>query len=256
MDASKVPSIPPGIASFSLPLEGKPADKGSFDLSGEHLFEENLSEGPRSSSKSKKGPNKGPITRGKAKRKMDEVLKENCDKTLRRHRMMRKTVVEEEGVELPTVDTTEGPGGDDQESKRGVVSSFPKNKGKTVTKEGPSNTLKYPPPDEHFEKNRKIFTTKGLGGATVVKRKQMFTLSTLEECEYVAKKGGVGVQSTFSGLIDAQQYATEEVDHLSMLLTQKKAEMALLKVEQDCKGTMQQWKNLVVYAIYNLRILN
>ncbi|MCD7459536.1 hypothetical protein HAX54_041200 [Datura stramonium] len=49
-----------------------------------------------------------------------------------------------------------------------------------------------------------------LGKGTVATKKQMFTLSALEECECVAKRGGVGVQSTISRLIDAQQHATKE----------------------------------------------
>lgn len=44
-----------------------------------------------------------------------------------------------------------------------------------------------------------------VGRGTVDTRKQMFTLSMLEKCECVAKRSGVGVQSTIFGLIEAQR---------------------------------------------------
>ncbi|MCD7466258.1 hypothetical protein HAX54_002806 [Datura stramonium] len=50
--------------------------------------------------------------------------------------------------------------------------------------------------------------------------------------------GGVGVQSTISKLIDAQQCATEEVDYLSVLVAQKEVEMTLLKATQTSKKTV------------------
>ncbi|MCD7457373.1 hypothetical protein HAX54_034970 [Datura stramonium] len=49
-------------------------------------------------------------------------------------------------------------------------------------------------------------------------------------------EGCVGVQSMILGLIEAQQCATEEVDHLLMLLAQKEAKIALLKVAHMFKG--------------------
>ncbi|MCD7465811.1 hypothetical protein HAX54_001979 [Datura stramonium] len=61
----------------------------------------------------------------------------------------------------------------------------------------------------------------------------MFTLSTLEECECVARQGGIGVQSTISGFIEAQRCGTEEIEHLTMLLAQRDAKIVVLKDAQS-----------------------
>lgn len=50
--------------------------------------------------------------------------------------------------------------------------------------------------------------------AIMVTRKEMFTLSTLEECECVLKKGGVGSNSTISNLIEAQETTTTKIMRL------------------------------------------
>ncbi|MCD7455116.1 hypothetical protein HAX54_027057 [Datura stramonium] len=54
----------------------------------------------------------------------------------------------------------------------------------------------------------------------------------LEVCEFVAKRGGIGVQSMISGLIEAQRHGTEEINRLTMFLTQRKTDLALLRAEQ------------------------
>lgn len=53
-----------------------------------------------------------------------------------------------------------------------------------------------------------------LGKDSVGTRKQIFTMSTLEECECVVQKGGVGSNSTISQLINAQESATAEIKRL------------------------------------------
>lgn len=53
-----------------------------------------------------------------------------------------------------------------------------------------------------------------LGKATMEITKQMFTMRTLEECECLLKKGGVGNNSTISQLIEAQESATAEIKRL------------------------------------------
>lgn len=53
---------------------------------------------------------------------------------------------------------------------------------------------------EHFEVP--------LGKAFVGTRKQLFIMSTLDECECVVKKGGVSSNSTISHLIDDQESST------------------------------------------------
>ncbi|MCD7451908.1 hypothetical protein HAX54_013987 [Datura stramonium] len=55
----------------------------------------------------------------------------------------------------------------------------------------------------------------------------------LEECECVAKKGGIGGQSTVSSFIEAQRRGTEEIKRLTMLVTQKDDEIAVLKAAQS-----------------------
>ncbi|MCD9646401.1 hypothetical protein HAX54_036210 [Datura stramonium] len=51
----------------------------------------------------------------------------------------------------------------------------------------------------------------------------MSSLSTLKECECVAKRSGVGGQSTISGLIETKQHGTYEIDRRTGLLGQKEA---------------------------------
>ncbi|KAK4357632.1 hypothetical protein RND71_023242 [Anisodus tanguticus] len=63
-----------------------------------------------------------------------------------------------------------------------------------------------------------------IGNATIGTRKQMFTMSTLEECECVPKKGGIGSNSTISSLIEAQERATADIERLQ-------AENALLMAQ-------------------------
>ncbi|MCD7466781.1 hypothetical protein HAX54_003798 [Datura stramonium] len=79
-----------------------------------------------------------------------------------------------------------------------------------------------------------------LGKGTVATIKQLFTLSTLEEYDCFAKRGSVGVQYTILGLINAQQYAMEEFDRLSMLVAQREDDMALLKAAQISKETVTE----------------
>ncbi|MCD7472398.1 hypothetical protein HAX54_013630 [Datura stramonium] len=60
----------------------------------------------------------------------------------------------------------------------------------------------------------------------------MFTLSTLEECECVQRRGGMGSQSIISDLIVSQENSTREVERLTGLLAQRDAEIANLKAAQ------------------------
>ncbi|MCD9559639.1 hypothetical protein HAX54_017770 [Datura stramonium] len=242
------PSKEPGTEFVSLPLRGETNEKESADLSGEHLFEGNLSDvkedqsnillseagviegflnpwvkkedgtldtavtattssptpagddvplnlvfskGPRSSSKfsskSKKTTKRRPVTRGKAKRSMDKILKCNHDETLKRARLVHTTVIKDEEplsqlVELDIGDTSQAveevsvmgkksqrgkgksmqkkvmrvgrtakePDADDQGSKGEVITSLP-SKGKKATKEGPGASLRRPSLDECLE---------------------------------------------------------------------------------------------------------
>ncbi|KAK4376250.1 hypothetical protein RND71_006927 [Anisodus tanguticus] len=52
------------------------------------------------------------------------------------------------------------------------------------------------------------------GKAIMGTKKQMFTLSTLEECECMTRKGGVGSNSTISKLIEAHEKAITEIQRL------------------------------------------
>ncbi|MCD9642466.1 hypothetical protein HAX54_029302 [Datura stramonium] len=76
-----------------------------------------------------------------------------------------------------------------------------------------------------------------MGKDNMATRKQMFTLSTLEDCECVDKRGGIGVQSTIFNMIEAQQHGIEEIDQLTVLLAQKDVDLVLLKAEQATQGT-------------------
>lgn len=60
--------------------------------------------------------------------------------------------------------------------------------------------------------------------------KQMFTMSTLEECECVLKKGGGGNNLTISNLIEAPETTTLEIKWLQ-------AENAILKSKLTQKST-------------------
>ncbi|MCE0481924.1 hypothetical protein HAX54_040133 [Datura stramonium] len=53
-----------------------------------------------------------------------------------------------------------------------------------------------------------------LGRGTVATRKQISTLSRLEECEYVAKKGGIEVENLTQQMLQDQCAATERIDKL------------------------------------------
>ncbi|MCD7461848.1 hypothetical protein HAX54_047237 [Datura stramonium] len=134
--------------------------------------------------------------------------------------LQRNLVPSDRPVEAETVTTAKGPGRDDQGSKK-------EEKGLQI--------LWGYTWGRHYDSKE---TSGGpfLGKERVEAKRKMFTLSTLEECECVAKRGGVGVQSMISGLIDAYQHAMEEVDH--SLLAQKEAEMVLLKVAQMSKETV------------------
>ncbi|XP_059315619.1 uncharacterized protein LOC132066303 [Lycium ferocissimum] len=61
---------------------------------------------------------------------------------------------------------------------------------------------------EHF----KVPTGKASKGT----KKQMFSMSTLEECEFVPKKGGAGTTSTISGLIEANEKILADVERLQV----------------------------------------
>ncbi|KAK4373374.1 hypothetical protein RND71_008758 [Anisodus tanguticus] len=60
--------------------------------------------------------------------------------------------------------------------------------------------------------------------AIVGTRKQIFTMSTQEECQCVPKKGGIGNNSTISSLIEAQERVTVDIERLQ-------AENALLRAQ-------------------------
>ncbi|KAK4372786.1 hypothetical protein RND71_008170 [Anisodus tanguticus] len=62
----------------------------------------------------------------------------------------------------------------------------------------------------------KVFTYFNVptGNATQGNRKQMFTMTTLEKCECVPKKDGMGNNFTISSLIEAQERATADIERL------------------------------------------
>ncbi|MCE3050752.1 hypothetical protein HAX54_048021 [Datura stramonium] len=62
--------------------------------------------------------------------------------------------------------------------------------------------------------------------------KQMFTLSTLEECECVMRRGGAKSQSLVSELISSQEKSNAEIERLIGLLAQKEVEIVRLKAHQ------------------------
>ncbi|MCD9560586.1 hypothetical protein HAX54_019303 [Datura stramonium] len=88
-----------------------------------------LSRGPHSSPKStssiRKGPKKEPVTRGKAKSRIDEIVDEVpiARKESPRERRQSKWL-----MEIAFVQNTEEPGGDDHGSKEEEVNSHPKRK--------------------------------------------------------------------------------------------------------------------------------
>ncbi|XP_059302244.1 uncharacterized protein LOC132054216 [Lycium ferocissimum] len=69
-----------------------------------------------------------------------------------------------------------------------------------------------------------------LGKASKGTKKQMFSMSTLEECECVIKKGGAGTTSTISGLIEANEKIWLML-RLQVENTLLKAEITKLKLE-------------------------
>ncbi|MCE3052045.1 hypothetical protein HAX54_051451, partial [Datura stramonium] len=142
----------------------------------------------KSSSKSQQGIKRGPVTRGKVKRSMEEILKDNHQNTLKRHRLLRATVFEDEvpSSQLVKIDdeetsqtiekslmvgkesrrrkkvkpkgtkvamaeeTAEGPGAAYQGSKQKTI--IPQSlKGKKMTGRGPSVSMNPPPLDDHLD---------------------------------------------------------------------------------------------------------
>lgn len=67
------------------------------------------------------------------------------------------------------------------------------------------------------------------GQGIVGTKKQMLTLTTLEECEYVSRRAGVKGQSLVSDLIASQEKSNAEIERLTGLLAQKEAEIVRLK---------------------------
>ncbi|KAK4369287.1 hypothetical protein RND71_013079 [Anisodus tanguticus] len=80
----------------------------------------------------------------------------------------------------------------------------------------------------------KVKTEKAILGT----RKHMITMETLEECECMLKKCGVGTNSTISSLIEAQKKSTAEIQRL-------KAKNALLRAQLVAKAQEHSFSGAV-----------
>lgn len=62
-------------------------------------------------------------------------------------------------------------------------------------------------------------------------RNQMFTLTTLEECECVNNKGQVGAHSMIFYHIESQEKSTDELNRMYLLLAQRESEIEHLQAQ-------------------------
>ncbi|MCD7449045.1 hypothetical protein HAX54_048483 [Datura stramonium] len=172
-------------------------------------------------------------TRASAQKLMADALKESQARTAKRRKLKRRVVVDEEEVQPDVVVDEEG--SDETllaasvQDKAPLSKPKPKGKRKVVRPHKEKNKRRKPTPvaseDEVFE-----FFGVECGLGIVGSKKQMFTLSTLEECKCVMRRGGVKSQSLMSDLIASQEKYTAEIERLIALLVQKEAEIVRLKV--------------------------
>ncbi|MCE3050904.1 hypothetical protein HAX54_048398 [Datura stramonium] len=181
------------------------------------------------------GTQGGPATRGTVKKALDLILEEIRQNTLKRRRVTKKTVLDEEASSFPIVDLDYG-----TPSKSTDKSSKIEKKahcGGGVSKKGKKPTV--------VEKS-----AEGPGAPVVrSKRKHVISKSSKGKRQLLSqwgmmlrhglltsgnkRKGGIGGQSTVSSFIEAQQRGTEEIECLTMLVSQKNAEIVVLKASQS-----------------------
>ncbi|MCD7467224.1 hypothetical protein HAX54_004544 [Datura stramonium] len=204
IDASpKWDGTPPrkGVEDLAPP-EALPTDEGVSSPPAEDevplqmVFKRKSRTATRPVAQSSLATSGGPTTRGTVKKSLDEILERSRQTTLKRRRITRRTVLEDEPLSSPVVDLECG------------TSSHSK--------------------DESSKSEKPVGVGEGVGkpaeepGAPVIrsKRKHILAKSCRGKRPVAATvgeddRGGAGGQSTVSNLIEAQRRGTEEIERLT-----------------------------------------